>query len=73
MVILANCTPIVLSSYTEIQILVSNYCPSITDIRLCKDIPYLQLRYLLEVKDFSSLGNQRYLMLEVVHVLPIKL
>jgi hypothetical protein len=29
-----------------------------------KDIPYLQLMKLPEVKDFCSLGNQRYLMID---------
>jgi hypothetical protein len=64
MVKLQSCNLDVASSFSKVQILVLNSCPSITDIIPFKDIPYLELIRLSEVKDFSSLGNQRYLKIE---------
>jgi hypothetical protein len=51
------------SSFANFQILDVINCPSITDIRPFKEITYLHLTDLPEVKDFSSLGSQRYLMI----------
>jgi hypothetical protein len=48
-------------SPSKVQILSLNECSSITDISPFKDIPYIDLMLLSEVKDFSSLGKQRYL------------
>jgi hypothetical protein len=59
---LHNCKISSSSSFSQVQILVLDYC-AVTDISSCKDIPYLELRHLSRVKDFSPLGNQRYLMI----------
>jgi hypothetical protein len=58
---LRNCNLCTDFSLSKVQILTLNHCLSITDIIPFKDIPYLDLVYLPEVKDFSSLGSQRYL------------
>jgi hypothetical protein len=60
---LHNCHPSQSSSFSKVQILILDSCSSIRDISPCKDIPYIELRHLTGVKDFSCLGNQRYLMI----------
>jgi hypothetical protein len=51
------------SSFSKVQILELTDGSSITEIIPFKNVPYLHLQWLPEVKDFSSLGNQRYLMI----------
>jgi hypothetical protein len=58
---LFNCNFCANFSVSKLQILSLNRCLSITDISPFKDIPYLELLVLPEVRDFSSIGNQRYL------------
>jgi hypothetical protein len=64
MVKLHNCRISSHSSFTRVQILTLSRCLSIRGIKPFKDIPYLELKQLPEVKDFSSLGSQRYLKID---------
>jgi hypothetical protein len=49
------------SAFTNVQMLHLQECWSLSDISPFKDVPFLQLEILMKVKDFSCLGNQKYL------------
>jgi hypothetical protein len=56
---LYGCTLTQWSVFSKVQVLILRECLSLKDITPFKDIPYLELQRLDEVKDFTSLGNHR--------------
>jgi hypothetical protein len=60
---LYGCTLTQWSVFSKVQVLILRECLSLKDITPFKDIPYLELQRLDDVKDFTSLGNHRCLII----------
>jgi hypothetical protein len=49
------------SMFSNVQILLLKECFSLSDLTPFRNVPHLDLELLVRVKDFSCLGNQKYL------------
>jgi hypothetical protein len=60
-IMLSGCSLTDYSKFSNVQILLLKECFNLSDLTPFKNIPYLDLELLVRVKDFSCLGNQKYL------------
>jgi hypothetical protein len=58
---LSQCSTIDVFKFTNVQILSLGRSPGVEDVSIFQNIPYLTIFSLSSVKDFSSLGKQKYL------------